>query len=138
MAILCIKLEDTKTARSFIKATNKRLQVDHLVNNPFRGFVTSKWKDEDFMAILSMSPVYPSPTKLGIVLFIIYLFLFKLNLSWWILVPSLITGAGIFWSKYFFYAMFVLGLRKNGYTGKTKLLNNNDIFIRVLGWGNKK
>lgn len=132
MAIFGLELRSSKSLVAFVDKTNIRLQENHLVRNPFYG----QAKIYDGFIVVDLVPVYMNPGLLGLFMFIAPLVISTFKISLWLLPGFLLMLSSIFWSKYFFVLMFILGLRKEGYKGKVKLIKDQETLRRLLKWAN--
>lgn len=120
MAVFAVQVEpDNVQSKRFFDSLKRRLWEDHLVRNPFTGKVGRVQRS---LYLLELRPVYPNPLMLGWILTFAAFILWGVS---WILLPGLILqAAAFFWSKWFFYLILRLGLRKEGYKGKARLLKD--------------
>lgn len=132
MAIFGLELRNSKPLTIFIDKTNIRLQENHMVKNPFYG----EAKIYDGFIVVEIRPVYMNPFILGLFVFLGPLVITNFKISWWLLPGLLLILSSIFWTSYFYIFMFMLGLRKEGYKGKVKLINDQETLRRLLKWGN--
>ena len=123
MVIFGVKVLDSEKVDSFIDKTNDRF--DKVLF--FKGMLF-KFKN---MIVVDMKPLLFPFYWLGLVSFItIYYF--------WGFRPKLLTFAfivfcgGIFWTRYFFYFFLKIGIKKEGYLGKIKLMSHQDTLREVL------
>lgn len=131
MAILGIVVENSKESYNFFSETRERLQDTNLVRNPFKGEI----KKRGDMFVVSICPIYINFTPVVWGLAVVGALVFGIH--WWHIALAGIGCLGIFWTKYFFYIFLKMGLRKNGYKGKIKLLGKKEIIERgILLWDN--
>lgn len=126
MASFGIELYYTRQSREFIKKTNKRLEEGRLIINPFIG----KIKPYNRFCAISIRPVYASPFGVGAGLSFIILMI--VGFTYWLIPPLMIMLAGVFWTPHFFYIFFKMGLRKEGYKGKVKMLMPGEVLRRII------
>lgn len=130
MAIFGVETEEDALVQELVVETNVRLQDTNLIKNPFRGGIKGY---PDSMYVLMLEPIYFNFTWFIWVAAIgLY---FWLGLSYWLIPPAILGCLGIFWSKYFFYFMFKMGLKRKGYRGKTTLLSTAETLKRVVFHG---
>lgn len=131
MAIFGVEIKDyDDRVQELVVETNVRLQDTNLMKNPFRGGIKGY---PGSMYVLMLEPIYFNFTWfLWLAAGALYFFL---GLTYWLIPPVLLGCLGIFWSKYFYYFMFKRGLKKKGYTGKTKLLSTAETLKRVVFHG---
>lgn len=126
MAVLGIQTNKDACARSFFEESHNRLQKEDIVKNPFRGFIKRIGIKSDKMDyhLVIMDPIYPPVPLLGILFMFIPLIFTGFRLTVWQIPGGVFFLLLVFWSKYFYYIMLKLGLRKQGYNGKTWLIRN--------------
>lgn len=126
MAIFGIKLKDGPLVNEFVEETNERLSKNNLVKNPFTG----KIKKYNKLYVVNMEPIYYNFGKPGAV-FCLALFLgfgYKI-----FLIPFLFFFVlSFFWTGYFMFYMFRIGLKKKGYKGKCKYYNAKKVIREIL------
>lgn len=124
MALLGIKyFGDYNIINDFMKDTKEKLKDYDIVKNPFKGGIV-EFVDKNIY-VIEMTPVYYNFSVFGYVyILIIYVFI---GLSLWAIPGIILVIMGLFWSKYFFFFMLKIGLKKYGYKGKIKLLKNKDL-----------
>lgn len=113
-------------AAKFMIQTNERLQSNNIVLNPFRGGIKDyEPKEKDGKVIVDyavfMKPVYPCFPLFFLLLAIGIYVITSTNWVFWFFLA--LSSLGILWTRYFFYVMLRLGLRKANYYGKVKLLS---------------
>ena len=133
MAIFGVTVEHEAAAVLFFSKVNKRLGVEDMVKNPFEGRILQV---ERGFYVVDMKPIYPNmswvfalPGFLGL--------LILGHLVWWVLLSFSIWGLfGFFWSRFFFFLMLWVGLRKVGYRGRVRLLRGDETLRGVMNrWG---
>jgi hypothetical protein len=131
MAILGVMLQDCDVTHSFIVNTDKKLQEDNVLTNPFRGGIKSFLQENNkVLAVLDIAPIYPNFSILGWLYTLIFFYFFGFSL---LLIPGLIVILlSIFWSRYFFILFVYLGLKKLGYKNKIKLISNEEALRRII------
>lgn len=131
MASFGFLTEKSELVESFIEKTNQRLEVHHILKNPFEGRII-KIKG---IYLASMNPMYPNLSLLGLIFILGWFAIFGFKLIGWYIPGLVLLVSGVFWSKYFFYLMLKKGLKKEGYTGIVKLIPNNKIIERIVKGG---
>lgn len=134
MAIFGVETDRAAIVRKYMRESNERLQKKSMISNPFYGRIVrvpSSDQVKDYY-VVDMDPVYPKIYLIGIFTMIVALFFTGFRLTYW-LVPSFVFfSCGIFWSKYFYYVMLKLGLKKAGYNKKLKLITSNATISRLI------
>jgi len=135
MASFGSEIEDCKTIDVFVNETNERLKEQNLVNNPF---IDSKAIHLTNTIAIHLKPVYPNYPLIAF-FFIFFPILYFKGISWssWYIPSIVFLGLSCLWSNRFLYFIMKLGLRKKGYKGKIKLLNNNETIRRLINYGAK-
>lgn len=124
MAFFGVRVDDCVITRSFFNRVSLHMKIGNLVTNPYVGGV--KNLEKGLYGII-MDPVYPKFYYIGF-LFLLASVLLTWNVfSWWNLPGLLLSCLGFFYSKYFFFFMLVIGLKKAGYNGKTRLVGLNKL-----------
>lgn len=132
MAIFGVELENNITATKFMEETDKRLSIDNLVTNPFEGKVKRLELEDKDNYVIVMDPVYPHFYQWGLIGILVTFMIVGFKLSYWYLPSLIIYSFGFFWSKYFFFIVLYLGLKKAKYTGKVRLLSNKKILRSIV------
>lgn len=136
MAYFGVETEESEIINSFVINTNQRLQKQDVVKNPFSEGKVVKIRNGLFVYIKA---VYLNISLYAFLFsFILISILTKLEWSVWYGIPAFFLLMCFFWSKYFFYLMMRWGVRKNGYKGKFKIINNEECFKRLIFWDSKK
>lgn len=137
MACFGVRLSKiNKEAKKFIKETNKRLNEEHILNNPFRN---SGILLLDNVLCCVFNPIYLNFPKIALFFLFPIIFYFKgFVLSFWYLPPLIMLVATLFWSKYFYFLFLILGLKKEGYDGKIKLIKKDDLIEEFFINGTKR
>jgi len=130
MSFLIINTRKDLKALKFFSMTKKRLAEKNLIRNPFKGTLKVFVNNNSLFIPMEMSPLYPMFYPYGLLLFMAALFI--TGFTWWCAPGIIIFFTGIFYSKYFFYLMMRIGLRKQGYKGYIKLLRNQEAVRRLL------
>lgn len=113
----------------YIETTNARLQLDDLLKNPFHGIL----KQIDYNTVIcSIKPIYFNiPFYAGISIGLI-LFMLQITKIWAWAIVGVFFLLSLLWTRYLFYYMLKLGLKKAGYKEKIKLLKDSETLDRVL------
>lgn len=116
---------------TFMKQTNKRLNVPDFTKNPFNnGFVKRINNEYNQSYVISMEALLPRTYHLGWFLFV-PAFIFK-GVSWWLLPGLVILSFRFFWSKKFFFWLLKLSLRHAGIKAKIRLMKNEELILSLL------
>jgi len=132
MALLGFQVNKTPASNNFFKEFFLKSKNESLLKNPFTIKAKLISEKEKLLFICDIVPVYPTIHYWGW-LGVVIIFLFK-GFSWLMLIPAPLVLIGVVWSKPFYMLMLWLGLRKNGYKGKIKILSNKTIILRLAGW----
>ena len=122
MVIFGVKILDSEKVDSFIDKTNDRF--DKVLF--FKGMLF-KFKN---MIVVDMKPLLFPFYWFGMVSFLTIFWYWGFNKFSFL--ALIVFSCGIFWSKYFFYVMLKIGLKKEGYRGKIKLLSNQNTLKGVI------
>lgn len=125
MVVFGIELFHDKISNKFIDQTKRRLKSNDILKNPFKGNIKYRYNN----IIIEMTPIYPNITLLALFI-IVPIILF--GWSYWLLLfsfPFLLVG--FFRSKYGMFVGFYIGLRKQGYEHRIRLLKDQEL-IKVL------
>ena len=129
MATFGVRLENNESfnqAIKFLEDTNKRISENNLIKNPFTGTI----KRIGDIFLVDLKPIYFNFTPFFIFPIIgLYLFM---GFTWIMIFPASLCLLSIFWTKYFFYFFFKIGVKKAGYKGKVKLLKDSETLRGVL------
>lgn len=130
MATFAVEIEGGK-GLSFMKDTQLRLQNPSLAQNPFQGKIVNMQSqgNKDYY-LIHMKPIYPRIYLMGL-LWMMIAFMFN-GVGVWLLPGILLFGTGAIWSKFFFYSVMRIGLRKQGYKGKIRLLGYNNMIDKIV------
>jgi hypothetical protein len=127
MAVFGVRTKSDELVTSFMLESKERLKNSNLVKNPFRAEIVrlnvEDWAIEIEPVYFNFTPFFWIVAGAGYVLW---------GYSWWLWIPSCLGLLGIFWSKYFFFTMMKLGLRKKGYKGQVKLLSNKEMVRGII------
>lgn len=134
MALFGFRAEHKKELTNFMLATQKKLESNNVVYNPFiakiKEFNLISEGEPEVIYLIDMNPIYLNFTPIG--WFMAFAVLVLFGFSWWITPGVVITLLGVFWTPEFYYIMFRLGLKKAGYKGKVKRLRNEAIIKELL------
>lgn len=134
MAVFAIQIKEDVSSLQYLQETRKRLQRESLLHNPFNGNV-KRWHQKgnnlSFYG-LSITPIYPRIYLIGLLIALIPLIFTGLKFTVWNSPGLVLYAGGIFWSKYFYYVILKIGLRKNGFKGHVKLLNSKTMLERII------
>ena len=137
MPLLGFEVDDTEELNSFMEEMQEKLKSPDLFQNPFTGFINkNKYKGTYLMAylhIIWINTIYIA-LMLTITLFLVYSFSFS-----WVhlfLIP-LWLGSFMFTKTFTKIAMY-FSLRKHGYKGKIKFMDNTTLLLRLVKWGKEK
>ena len=130
MVVFGIKTEpnDLKLA-GYMFETKIRFREKNLVKNPFKADFK---KIKDGFYLFNISPIYPPYHRIG--WFILIAILILTGFSWWLSLPILFISIEFFWSRYFYFIMFLIGLRIYGYKGRARLILDRTILNEVVEW----
>lgn len=130
--ILSIKTEGGDVVKRFAEDTDARLKGESFIKNPFNGGA----KLIENTVIVDITPIFPSVWIVGAA--VLGAELFFIGLYWWVFIfPAFVAVYTFLRSRYFLFWGFRKGLRKAGYAGETRLLDNQDV-LRVILWENGK
>ena len=122
MVIFGISVSNSLELDNFIYKTNNRFE--NVVT--FYGTLT-KYKD---LVVVDMKPLIVPFFWFGLLTFFTLLYFFGFNK--FSIFSLMIFSTGIFWTKYFFYMMLKIGLKKEGHKGKIRLLSSQKTLEGVL------
>ncbi len=131
MVVFGLITEDNQIIQDFINDTNKRLDNNNLVKNPFVGKVYGfKINETQLLHIVIINPIYFNVTYFGW-LYVIGVY-FILGLTYW-LIPGFILGSmGIFWALCFYRYIYKKGLVKAGYLGYIEHMQKDGIIENIM------
>ena len=130
MASFGITLNTNYTVSKFVKATNKRLEGTSFLKNPFRESKIKQLKD---MLAITITPVYLNFPLVAAFFMLPLVLVFKgwVWSAWYI--PGLVfLVLTFFWSRFFYYIMICLGLRKASYKGKIIYISQTETIKRLI------
>jgi hypothetical protein len=138
MATFGIIIENTPVVERYMADVKDRLEDSNMLRNPFKGYCLSfDIKNAGQNGLLrgyatKVQPLYPNFTPYGFLASLGIYIVWGMNI--WI-IPGIFIGIlGVFWSKYFYYYIYKLGLKKVGYTGYMKLLSAEEVMDRWCEW----
>lgn len=123
MAIFGIEVQPGKIPEKYFSETNTRLQESNYIRNPFVGGVE---EEEPGLYIMKVTPIYFNTSWIGIIVLIAFIF-FGITKWYLLLIPTLMAGSGLFWSKAFFSWIATKGLKKAGYKDEIKIYNASQL-----------
>lgn len=133
MTTFGIRAENDIILLKFMEESHRKLQIEDIVKNPFRGRIRKCVTDGKLVYYgCVINPIYPRIYLIGVALAVFPLFFVGLKVTLWSLPGALLYSTGFFWSKYFYYAVLRLGLRKRMYRKKVKLFNNRQFLEKIL------
>lgn len=135
MAVFGIEADRKATVHVFMEQSNKRLQKNNLVANPFYGTIKQlpvRGTGKRVQYVIVMDPVYPRFYLSGILVILVAGMFTQFRLNWGMYAGVGILSLGFFWSRTFFYLMLSLGLKRAGYKGKVRLLNNPQVIRNMV------
>ena len=136
MAIVSVLTDTDAIVDNYITSIKERLQSNSVLLNPFKSSFRTElvhYNETTLcqLNLMSIEPVYPNVTIFGWIAAITTYWIW--GWSGWI-IPFIIIGLlGVFWSKYFYTLIFWLGLRKEGYTGRFRILTADGALDKLLG-----
>jgi len=130
MTLLNIRVVDNISTRDYFKDMSYRAKGLNWIKNPFHFFIKDFPIDDIHyrLYIISIECIYPNVSYAGYPILIGSYYVWGINWFSWFGIALILSG--FFWSKYFYYFMLTLGLRKEGVRSKVKLLSDN----KVLKW----
>jgi len=129
MATFGVKLGLDNKVFNYIEETNKRIKADNFIKSPFNGKISYYFTN---LCIINMEPLYPNLSIIGWFMVFASMYFTNSYLTAWSIPGIIVIGFGFFWSKYFFFLMFRLGLRKAGYNQPIRLLKDKEIIMGFL------
>ena len=122
MVIFGISTADSEELDHFIYKTNERF-------NKVLFFTGKLFKFKD-MVVIDMKPLIVKFYYLGLFSAVTIYYFWGFSK---LLIPAFIVFAGgFFWTRYFFYFFLKIGLKKEGHTGKIKLISSQNTLRGVL------
>lgn len=124
MAVFAVEAEPDPTIVNFFIDTNRRLQGNNLLRNPFVGGIF--WPGEGNIFVFVMDPIWPRFFYFGW-LWAIGAIVLGVPLAWvW---PGVVIGClGFFWSGAFMYIMLRIAIKKAGYKDRVRMVKLADVF----------
>ena len=126
MAIFGLKVTNDIIESKFFMDLSMRMKDGNFIKNPFTGGVRSL---NDSIYLVSMTPIWiniaPLALLIGMVSFLLW--------GWtnWLIVFIAITLSGVLWTPYFYYFMFILGLKKQGYKHKILYVSTDELMEKI-------
>lgn len=124
--IFGIQIEENQAVRDYLSKTAERLSNMNLVKNPFNGRIISI---EPGCYAIDMKPIYPDISYLGFFYLMIVFFFFGKS-GWWLVPGIAIAALHIFWSKYFYFYILKVGMKKH--SNITPKLLSIDVLLAKL------
>jgi hypothetical protein len=135
MVIFGVKVYESPFVNRFVKDTNKRLSSKNMVSNPFRGGIkVIKQEKEvlnDLFLIVKMEPLWPNISPFVGFFLALGGIMFGAPNGFFI-VPITFFAIGFFWTSTFFLLGLKAGLRKLGYKGPIKMVQNKDLLEKLV------
>jgi hypothetical protein len=135
MALFTVLTEPSQIVDTWMSQTKERLKDDNWIMNPFKGGIRPFDYLEEIPSIkagyiIYIEPIWYNFAKWGWVIALGVLVIW----GWtWYVWPGVVLGClGFFWSKYFYFGVALLGLKKAGYKGKVQMLNNDTVIRKLL------
>lgn len=134
MAIVGFLIEDNDKINKFVEVMQNKLENPNMFENPFQGAIK---RDKDFILIY-LRLIWINPVYISFILTLI-IFMGKGYLSLWLLILTIPLWLGAFaFTKMFTIIALYYSLRKSGYKGKIKFLNDTQLLMRLSNWEEKK
>lgn len=114
-------VEDKPITRDYLETTRFNLQSEfNIIKNPFCGSLNLRQQGKRLIVYMDIMPLYPDVSLFGWigVLGVGYF----MGWTYWMVFPAFIGLTGFFHTRFFYYFMLMLGLRKKGYQGPIKYL----------------
>lgn len=121
-----------RSAREYIKKISDNLEGKDLLKNPFKGYARFKEEGKELYLLLVMTAIYPTTYLMAVLVSLPVLFFNGFTLTLWWLFPIILLSFNFFHSGVFYYLVFSLGSRKNGYMGDIKFTNKEDVIRRFV------
>jgi hypothetical protein len=121
MATFGVKLKIDDKVLKYVGEANKRLGQDNFIKSPFEGKLALLYNN---LCVVDITPKYPNFSYFGLLWVFTCVTLTNDFFTLWNIPGVLISIAGVFWSKYFFYWFIKKCIRRYGYKGEFKLLSN--------------
>ena len=125
MAVFGVILDNNHAVKKYIKGIKDRVEYLSFIENPFIFNIINKGD----LYIIIIKPLYFNFCMFGWL--IVLSMLIFIGWSYWLIPPVLLGLGSVFWWSRFYYYMFKLGLKKNGYRGKLRYLTARDILENI-------
>jgi hypothetical protein len=134
MAIVGFIIEKDKKIDEFVETMNNKLQNPNMFNNPFVGAIK---KDKDFI-LLYLRLIWINPVYIAFIL-TLTIILGRSYISLWFLALAFPFWLGAFaFTKTFTMIALYFSLKRIGYKGKIKFLNDTQLLMRLSNWDEKR
>lgn len=130
MVVFAVETLKDPDVDHWLKLSVKRSKEPSLLKNPFRFRFKRYERKKTYWLVFDVLPLYPNFTVWGWGLAGIIFFVWGLN--FWVFAGLALGCGGFFWSTPFYYLMVRLGIRRNGYKGKIKILRLANLVRGVL------
>lgn len=116
--------------KKFFKETHMKLHIgDSLLKNPFTNPRIKRLDSKAYLVSFNIS--YPRIDLYGFI-WLGMAYVFGFNLFWSLFPAGLIFMQGLMFQSWPYYLMNVMGLKKKGYAGKTKMLTKSEVIRRYV------
>lgn len=122
--IFSLMTKQSEVMDAYMQETQKRLQSNDFIKNPFKGEIKGYDIKESTVYICKIEPIYPNFSYLGLI-GIASLYWFGFNWSFYVGLVIMFTG--FFWTRWFFIMMLRLGSRRMGYQGYIRSISSDTI-----------
>lgn len=134
MAIIGIEVEESEKINQFVKEFKEKTKNPDLFSNPYEAYIK---KEKDFILIylrlIWINPIYVA--FIGTLIIIMG----KGYIPLWTLILTIPLWLGAFaFTKTFSIIALYYSLKKIGYKGKIKFLNDTQLLMRLSNWGRKQ
>ena len=133
MAAFGIHVRKRLKVENFIVETNKKLNESDFVRNPFKGELFSLG---DCVAVY-MNPVYVNFPLYAGILAVVLALVFGARF-WGFLPAAFFFLLSLMWTRFFYYILLRIGLRKAGYIGKIKIMKTEELIRRLMENGSER
>lgn len=138
MVLFGIRLNDNGISRSYIKRTNEKLGSTDYDKIALEGYALPVNKDEKFFMLIKAGLIFGnSPFVYSFMVLLGVMFIFNLFNYWLLSIASMLLFL-ILGMKYVWFLIIMFRLKKNGYKGKFKLLNNSALMEELGQWVKEK
>lgn len=138
MSLFVALVEKDEDVKHYAETSHKTLEIDPIAGMWFSNdsYVHYKPRNNDTAWLVGNFDIVFPPLFLHlfatVISWIAVFFFGGFELSWWLALPVVVTITLAWHTKYFFSFMNRLGLRKWGYEGEYKLLNNTSVLNQVF------